>query len=141
MRRVMGPSASSPLPSVCRGQANEARRDLGTIIPTARGQSSSFCPALQRAAMPLSGQRTPLAQRLRQRAAIDIFKLTAHRHTPGKPGHLEPACSEQLANVMGGCLAFVSEVRGKHNFAHRAILRTLEQSIETDLLRTDTVER
>lgn len=38
-------------------------------------------------------------------------------------------------------LAFVREVRGEHDFLHKAVCGALDQAVEMDLFRPDTVER
>src|ERR1700682_2365246 len=86
-------------------------------------------------------QDAPFAQRLRQRAAVDVLELSADRHAAREPGNLELARAEQLGDVMRGRLALVGEIGRQHDLADRSIERSLEQPVEANLLRTDAVER
>src|ERR1700682_4571681 len=86
-------------------------------------------------------QDAPLAQRLRQRAAVDVFELPADRYAAREPCNLELARAEQLGDVMRGRLALVGEDGRQHDLADRSIERSLEPPVQANLLGTDAVKR
>jgi CBS-domain-containing membrane protein len=47
----------------------------------------------------LTRQDAPFAQRLRQRAAVDVLELSADRYAAREPGNLELARGEQLGDL------------------------------------------
>ena len=71
-------------------------------------------------------ERPPLAQRLRQRPAVDVLELAADRHAAREAAHLEAAGGQQLADVMRGRLALVGEVGREHDLLHHAVGRALD---------------
>src|ERR1700730_9725443 len=86
-------------------------------------------------------QDAPFAQRLRQRAAVDVLELAADRYAAREPRDLELACGKQLGDVMCGRLALVGKVGRQHDFANRTVLCSFEQPVEANFLGTDAVER
>ena len=85
--------------------------------------------------------RSPIQNRLRQGAAVDVLQLATGGQTLRDACHRSAAGAEQLAEVVGGRLALVGEVGGEDDLPHRLILRPLQQSIEVELARSDAVER
>src|SRR5687768_13067773 len=61
-----------------------------------------------------SAKQLPAGQRVRQRATIHIFKLTAHRHAVRDAAGAYTAAGCQLAQEVRGSLAFHSWVGGQN---------------------------
>ena len=60
--------------------------------------------------MTLGRDRPPLAQRLRERADVDVLELAADRHAAREPVTRRPRARQQLADVVRRRLALVGEV-------------------------------
>jgi len=74
--------------------------------------------------------RASIPQRLRNGGCIDIFKLSAHRHAAGQPGHPKPPGPKHFAQVVRGGFAFLGEVGGQDHLAHHAIGGPRQQLLE-----------
>ena len=88
-----------------------------------------------------SSDRPAPAQRVRQRAAIDVFEVTTHGHAMGNAGdfHVLPAC--HLSEIVGRGLTFHRGIGGDDQFLDVAAGKLLMQQIKTQLLRADAIER
>ncbi len=80
-------------------------------------------------------------QRVRQRGAVDHLQLTADRHAVGDAAGVNAVLRAQFGDVVGGCLPFHRGVGGEDHLFDGFRLRALLQTIETDIVRADAVQR
>src|ERR1700733_7993794 len=88
-----------------------------------------------------SAEGAPARKRMRQRAAIDVFKLTADRHPVRDATRAHALRGCDLAEEMGRRLALNRRIGGENELAHTASGENRGELAHAELLRPDPVER
>jgi len=78
---------------------------------------------------------------MRQRAAIDVLQLPTNGHAVGDPAGTNASLGGELAKKMGGCLTFNGRIGRKDQLPYDPLVENGFQLTNTELLRTNTVER
>ena len=83
----------------------------------------------------------PRHQRVRQRDAVDVLEVAAHRQPARQPGDPHALAREQLLDVGGGHLALHGGIGGEDDLAHAAVPHPGHQMLQPERLGPDAVER
>ena len=76
-----------------------------------------------------------------QGRAVRVFQVSSHRDAPGNPGYLDPEGQDLLLQVEGCGVSFDNGVRGQEDLFDRPGLESLEQFLDIDFVRADTIQR
>src|SRR5213594_4452206 len=88
------------------------------------------------------GHVPPREQRLRDRHAVGVLEIPAHRQAPRDAGHPDARRLEELLQVGGGHLALHRGVGGDDHLQHpRAVRHALHQAVEPQRFRAHPLER
>src|SRR5438445_1446612 len=89
----------------------------------------------------LIAENLPPAERMRQCAAIDEFKLSAERHPMRETRRANFRVARELAEQMCSCLAFDRGIGRDTQLAHLTLGQACGEQIEAELLRPHAIER
>src|SRR5690606_28681579 len=88
-----------------------------------------------------SGHLAARAERMRQRAAVDVFELAAQRHAMRQPAGLDLVLARELRQVVRGGFALDGGIGGDDQLAHFALAQARVQPVQPDLAWADAIER
>ncbi len=83
----------------------------------------------------------PGAQRLRQRAFVQIVQFAADGHPMGEAGDIDLKMGQLVHDVVGRCLPLYGGVDRQNDFRKAFRPATVDQRGEIEILRADAVER
>src|SRR5574337_839722 len=86
-------------------------------------------------------QPLPAAERVCQRAAVDVFKLAAQGYAISQPGRSHAPCPRQLRQVVCHGVALHRGIGGNDQLLDLALAQALGQLGQTQLFRPQSVQR
>src|SRR5574337_531297 len=86
-------------------------------------------------------QQLPAAERVCQRAAVDVFKLAAQGYAISQPGRSHAPCPRQLRQVVCRGVALHRGIGGNDQLLDLALAQALGQLGQTQLFRPQSVQR
>src|SRR5580704_5285734 len=123
-------------------------RSVTTVAISMIVSDSGFRPVISRSIQirwsalgMLLAKRLPARERMRQRAAVDVLELPAHRHAVSDAAGAHAAPRGELAEVVGGGLPLDRRVGGEDELAHAPLGQNALELAHTELLRPDAIER
>jgi hypothetical protein len=87
-----------------------------------------------------SKNRQPSGQGVRERTAINIFKLAPDGHTMRNPTRTYTATRAQLGQKMCRSIALDCRIGGEHDLPHRAFEQDSLELFHAEFFRTDSIE-
>src|SRR5580700_8384498 len=108
-----------------------------SCAPGARAEGRPRAPQARGGA---GSQRLPAGECMRQRAAVDVLELSAHRHAVGDAAGTDRAACGQLTQKVRRRLALDSGVGGEDQLVHAALGEYRLELADAELLRPDAVE-
>ena len=88
-----------------------------------------------------AGPRPPRAQRLGERAFVEIVELAADRQAVGELGEADREALEPLGEIMGGGLALERRVHREHDLVDAAGGDSGDQPVDAEILGPDALQR
>src|SRR5690348_4140163 len=86
-------------------------------------------------------ENLPAAERVGQRAAIDVFEFAAERYAMREPRGTHAGRSRQLAEPVRRCFTFHRRIGGDHQFAHLAGRERTRQKLRSEFVGAETIQR
>lgn len=80
-------------------------------------------------------------ERVRQGTAINVFQLTANRHTVRDPARTDAALGGQLSEEVGGRLSFHRRIGRENQLPDRTLVQNCFELPDAQLLGSDSIER
>src|SRR5690242_3391435 len=90
---------------------------------------------------PSSVQYLATAERMRQRAAVDVFQFAAQRHAVGQPGRAHATGTRQLREVVRGRVTFHGGIGGDDHLLDLALAQAPGQFRQPQFFRPEPVQR
>ena len=72
---------------------------------------------------------------------VGEFKIAANRNAHGDPRNARAEWFQQSRKINRCCLPFHGRIRGNDHFLHVAFMKTVYQSFDAQLLRTNAAQR
>src|SRR4051794_5907952 len=123
------------------------RADLGEAVCRSANAAvpvfASWCVSSASVAPcePVPSDFAALVHRLRERTAVDVLELAAHRQTPRDAAHAQALRAQKLAHVVRRGFTFDGEIGGEYRLANDTVGGTAQQPVEMDFARPHTIER
>src|SRR5262245_40273692 len=107
----------------------------------ATGRCSGWRRRWRRGRRPGSGDDLAPGERVRERAAVHVLELAAHRDAVRDARRADAAPRDQLADVVRGGIAFDGRVGREDHLLDLALFEQRLEAVEAELLRANAVER